>query len=54
MYNEYSLSNGSILFEGVDINMKKKLWIFATMPYGTEGSYTLKFASKKGVTEFSL
>ncbi|WP_145335958.1 hypothetical protein [Paenibacillus xylanexedens] len=27
MYNEYSLSNGSILFEGVDINMKKKLWI---------------------------
>ncbi|MGF6357065.1 hypothetical protein ABIE27_005004 [Paenibacillus sp. 4624] len=28
--------------------------LIATMPYGTEGSYTLKFASKKGVTEFSL
>ncbi|WP_405171247.1 hypothetical protein MHI12_00980 [Paenibacillus sp. FSL H8-0280] len=26
----------------------------ATMPYGTEGSYTLKYASKKGITEFSL
>ncbi|WP_426333864.1 hypothetical protein ACN9MH_01045 [Paenibacillus silvae] len=26
----------------------------ATMPYGTEGSYTLKYASKKGVAEFSL
>ncbi|WP_366291810.1 hypothetical protein [Paenibacillus sp. AN1007] len=25
-----------------------------TMPYGTEGNYTLKYASKKGVTEFSL
>ncbi|PYE44542.1 hypothetical protein HUB98_18055 [Paenibacillus barcinonensis] len=28
--------------------------IIATMPYGTEGSYTLKYASKKGITEFSL
>ncbi|KAA8786476.1 hypothetical protein EC604_21835 [Paenibacillus amylolyticus] len=28
--------------------------LIATMPYGTEGGYTLKFASKKSVTEFSL
>ncbi|CAI6084928.1 hypothetical protein PAECIP112173_04449 [Paenibacillus sp. JJ-100] len=28
--------------------------LIATMPYGKEGSYTLKYASKKDVTEFSL
>ncbi|MEC0254475.1 hypothetical protein [Paenibacillus lautus] len=26
----------------------------ATMPYGTEETYTLKYAYKKGVTDFSL
>lgn len=26
----------------------------ATMPYGKEEAYTLKYASKKGVTDFSL
>lgn len=26
----------------------------ATMPYGKEETYTLKYASKKGVTDFSL
>ncbi|RCX18572.1 hypothetical protein DFP94_106106 [Fontibacillus phaseoli] len=26
----------------------------ATMPYGTEEAYTLKYAAKKGVTDFSL
>lgn len=26
----------------------------ATMPYGEEGTYTLKHASKKGVSDFSL
>jgi len=26
----------------------------ATMPYGEEGTYTLKYAYKKGVTDFSL
>ncbi|OUS77232.1 hypothetical protein B1748_08780 [Paenibacillus sp. MY03] len=26
----------------------------ATMPYGEEGTYTLKYAFKKGVTDFSL
>lgn len=26
----------------------------ATMPYGTEATYTLKYAAKKGVSDFSL
>ncbi|MDN4070569.1 hypothetical protein QYF50_21950 [Paenibacillus vini] len=26
----------------------------ATMPYGTDAAYTLKYAAKKGVTDFSL